>query len=130
MFKKVLILLVVAAIVGVATIPIWTHRMAEGAFDNPGRQSTERIKQALLVKMKLHDYKGGRDFAERAILYFPESSELDYFIYNAAICGEQEGLYDVATHWYQEFVTRFPEHDWAIQAKNKLTVLKGLHSTE
>ena len=130
MLKKILILLVIAAIVGVATVPIWTHIMAERAFENPGRQSTEKIRQALLVKMRLHDYKGGRVLAERAILFFPESTQLPYFVYNAAICGEQEGMFDVAIHWYDHFLNRFPEHEWAAQAKNKLTTLKGLHKPE
>ncbi|MBN1863686.1 MAG: hypothetical protein JW808_02170 [Victivallales bacterium] len=130
MIKKILILLLVAAIVAVATIPIWTHRMAESAFENPGRQSTEKIKQALLVKMRLHDHKGGRILAEKAVLYFPESSQLDYFVYNAAICGEQEGMYDVAIFWYDHFLARFPDHEWASQAKNKLNILKGLHKQE
>ena len=70
MVKKILILLVVLVIVGIATIPIWTKIMADKAFENPGRQSTEKIKQALLVQMRINDHKGARVIAEKAIIFF------------------------------------------------------------
>lgn len=127
MGKKFLILLVILIIVGVATIPIWTKIMAERAFEHPGRQSTKKIKQALLVQMRINDYKGARLIAEKAILYFPESKELSYFVYNAAVCGEQEGKHDVAIYWYQYFVDKFPKHEWTNQASNQLEILKGIH---
>ena len=130
MVKKILILLVVLVIVGIATIPIWTKIMADKAFENPGRQSTEKIKQALLVQMRINDHKGARVIAEKAIIFFPESKELPYFVYNAAICGEQEGKPKVAIYWYQYFIDRFPAHEWAPQATNKLNILKGIHNIE
>ena len=130
MGKKIFILLVILAIVGVATIPIWTKIMAERAFDKPGKQSTKKIKQALLVQMRINDHKGARKIAEKAIIYFPESKEFPYFVYNAAVCGEQEGMPDVAIHWYGYFVERFPKHEWTTQAEKKLKILKGLHLNE
>lgn len=130
MGKKFLFLIVILIIIGVATIPIWTKIMADRAFEKPGRQSTKKIKQALLVQMRIQDHKGGRLIAEKAILYFPESKELPYFVYNAAVCGEQEGKPDVAIYWYQYFLNKFPKHEWANQANNKLKLLKGMHLNE
>lgn len=128
MGKKVLIVLVIAGIVAVATIPMWTSKMADRAFKKPNRRkSPEIIKDALMVKMRINDYKGARRLAEKAILYFPESRELPYFIYNAAICGEQEGMPDVAIFWYGRFIERFPKHKWTTQATHKLKVLKGMY---
>lgn len=130
MAKKIFILIVILAIVGVATIPIWTKIMADRAFEKPGRQSTKKIKQALLVQMRINNHKGARLIAEKAILYFPESKELPSFVYDAAICAEHESKPDVAIYWYQYFVDRFPKHEWHTQASNKLKVLKGLYLNE
>lgn len=130
MWKKLFILLVIAAVVAIALIPIWSSRMANRAFENPNRKRSPKIiKEALLVKMRINEHKGARLLAEKAILYFPESKELPYFIYNAAICGEQEGKPDIAIYWYGIFIKKYPKHDWATQAENKLTKLKGMHET-
>ena len=59
MIKKILILLLISGIVGIATIPLWTTKMADKAFEKPTKESPEIIKQALLVKMRVGDYKGG-----------------------------------------------------------------------
>lgn len=128
--KKIFIIIVILAIVGIATVPIWTKIMADRAFEKPGKHSTEKIKQALLVQMRINDHKGARKIAEKAVIFFPESRELPYFVYNAAICGEQEGKPQVAIYWYQYFIDRFPDHEWYTQAKNKLNLLKGIHTTE
>ena len=129
MGKKLLIILVIAGVVAIATIPLWTTRMADQAFEKPNKKSAEIIKDALLVKMRINNHKGARYLAEKAIIYFPESRELSYFMYNAAICGEQEGMPHVAIYWYERFIERFPKHTWTTQAKNKLNVLKGIHQT-
>jgi len=130
MGKKILILIFILVIAGVATIPLWTSKMADKAFANLNKNSPEIIKQSLLVKMRIGDYKSGRILAEKAILYFQESKELPYFVYNAAICGEQQGKPYVAIYWYNYFVKRFPKHEWNIQAEKKLKILEGMHGTE
>lgn len=130
MGKKILILIFILVIAGVATIPLWTSKMADKAFENLNKDSPEIIKQALLVKMRMGDYKSGRVLAEKAILYFQESKDLPYFVYNAAICGEQQGKPYVAIYWYNRFVKRFPKHEWNTQAEKKLKILEGMHGTE
>jgi outer membrane protein assembly factor BamD (BamD/ComL family) len=130
MWKKLFILLAIAGIAAVALIPLWSSKMADNAFDHPNsKQSPEIIKKALLVKMRINEYKGARILAEKAIIYFPESRQLPYFIYNAAMCGEQEGKSDIAIYWYGRFVKKYPKHDWTTQAQNKLNKLKGMHNT-
>lgn len=130
MWKKFLILLLIAGIVAIALIPLWSSKMAENAFENPNRKkSPEIIKKALLVKMRINEHKAARILAEKAILYFPESRELPYFMYNAAICGEQEGKNDVAIFWYDQFIKKYPKHEWTTQAQNKLNKLKGMQGT-
>jgi len=130
MWKKLFILLAIVVVVAIALIPIWSSKMAQNAFENPNRKRSPKIiKKALLVKMRINEHKGARLLAEKAILYFPESKELPYFIYNAAISAEQEGKPGVAIYWYGIFIKKYPKHDWTIQADNKLKKLKGMHET-
>ena len=131
MIKKLFILALILGVVAVATIPLWTQKMAEEAFKHPERKdSPRRIKEAMLVKVRLQRYKQARELAEKGVIYFPESKELPDFIYNAAKCANQEKKPFVAIFWYQNFLKKFPEHQWAQQAKNALNKLKELHGIE
>jgi tetratricopeptide (TPR) repeat protein len=129
MIKKAFILLLIVAVVALATIPLWTQKMAEDAFNHPEKKnSPTRIKEAMLVKVRLQRYEHARELAEKAILYFPEAKEMPDFIYNAAKCAEQERKPYVAIFWYRQFLKKFPKHIWMQQAKNNLNKLKEMHS--
>ena len=131
MFKKLFILLVILIVVALSTIPLWTQKLAENAFKHPGDpNSAIQIKEDMLVKIRIQRYEKARKLAEKAIIYFPESSELPYFVYNAAKCADIEKEPRVAVFWYSIFLHRFPKHVWAKQAKNSLTRLKELYSME
>ena len=131
MIKKLFILALILGVVAVATIPLWTQKMADEAFKHPERRdSPRRIKEAMLVKVRLQRYKQARELAEKAVIYFPEAREEPDFIYNAAKCANQERKPFVAIFWYQKFLDRFPKHKWAQQAKNSLNKLKELHGLE
>ena len=131
MFKKIIITILVLAVVALATIPLWTSKIAEDAFKNPERKNAPRkVKEAMLVKIRIHRYEKARELAEKGILYFPNSRELPDFIYNAAKCAEQEKRPYVAVYWYEQFLKKYPKHTWNKQAKNNLTKLKALHNIE
>jgi len=128
MFKKLVILIIVLVVVGVATIPLWTSKVADKAFQRPlDPQSPGKVKEAMMVKIRMQRYKQARVLAEKAIIYFPGCDEMPYFIYNAAKCAEQEKEHHVAIFWYEKFVKRFPNHTWTTQAKNALNKLKGMY---
>ena len=101
MFKKLFIMLVVGAIMAISIIPMWTAKMAEDAFKNPERQiSPENVKQAIQTRMYVYMYRDARKLAEKAVLYFPESKNLPYFIYTAAMSSEKSNAHLAAIHWY------------------------------
>ena len=128
MFKKLLIVLLILGVVGLATIPLWTTKVADKAFEKPlDPKSPERVKEALLVKIRLQRYKQARQLAERAVITFPGSKQMPYFLYNAAKCAEQEGFHQVAIYWYARFIKEYPDHTWTTQAKNTLNKLKGMY---
>lgn len=128
LIKKIIILLVILAFVGMGFLPMWSTKMAENAFKNLKSRDTPRIlKEAIRMKIRMFMYSDARPIAERAILYFPESDELDYFLYSAALCADKEHKPRVAMFWYSRFIDVFPEHEWTTQAANNYNKLKALH---
>jgi len=128
MFKKLLIFLVVIAVMAMATIPVWTAKTAEEAFKNPEKPlSSETVKKAIQTRMYIYMYSDARKLAEKAIIYFPESKDLPYFIYVAAMSAERSKEYMAAIHWYGYFIDLFPNHEWISLAKNNYTRLKAEH---
>ncbi len=124
--KKLFLILAIVAIMFIAAIPMWTDKMAEDAFKNPERQiSSENVKQAIQTRMYIYMYPDARKLAEKAILYFPESKNLPYFIYTAAMSSEKSNEYMAAIHWYGYFIELFPSHEWTAQVKNSLARLKS-----
>lgn len=129
MFKKLFIVLMVAAVMALSIIPMWTAKMAEDAFKNPERQiSPENVKQAIQSRMYVYMYRDARKLAEKAVLYFPESKNLPYFIYTAAMSSEKSNEHLAAIHWYGYFVDLFPSHEWTAQAKGKYEKLKATYA--
>jgi hypothetical protein len=127
MFMKLFLILAVVAVMGIAAIPMWTDKMAEDAFKNPERQiSPENVKQAIQTRMYIYMYPDARKLAEKAIIYFPESKNLPYFIYTAAMSSEKSNEYMAAAHWYGYFVELFPSHEWTAQAKSSHSRLKSM----
>ena len=127
MLKKLFILIIIAGIVAVASYPIWSKRMAEKSFENPAKADPKKIKKAIMVQKDFQNYKGAGAMSEKAVIYFPESRQIPFFVYNAALCAEKEGKPQVAIYWYKMFVDKYPKHEWHNQASHQLEVLKGLH---
>jgi hypothetical protein len=131
MFKKLFIIVAIAAIMAIAAIPLWTDKMADDAFKNPDRQtSSENVKKAIQTRMHIYMYPDARKLAEKAVIYFPESKNLPYFIYVAAMSSEKSNEFNAAIHWYGYFIDLFPKHEWNALAKNSHSKLKAAHSTK
>jgi len=130
MFKKLFILLIIAAIVGVAAYPILSKRQADKAFKDPSKAKPRKIKEIIMVQKDFQNYKGAGQVAEKAVIYLPESRQIPFFVYNAALCAEKEGNAQSAIYWYKMFIDRFPKHEWFNQASHQLEVLKGLHGNQ
>ncbi len=128
MLKKLFILVFIVAIVGVASIPMWTSYVADSAFAKPDLpDAPEMADKAIRLKMYFYMYADARRIAEKAIIYFPESQFAPGYIYSAGLCAEKEKETDAAIHWYQCFLERYPKHSWAANTTNALEKLKGIH---
>lgn len=127
MFKKIIIIIIVIAVLALASIPMWTTKMAEEAFKNPSVPiSSAAVQKAVKLKMYMYMYSDARKYAEKAIILFPESEYLHYFIYSAALCADKENNPDAAIYWYDRFIELFPNHDWTQQARNNRNKLKAM----
>lgn len=128
MLKKILILVVVLAIVAVASIPMWTSYIADSAFKKPELpDSPEMVDKAIQLKMYFYMYSDARKIAEKAIIYFPESSFAPGYVYKAGLCAEKDKEYEAAIIWYQKFLERYPKHSWATPTQNSLNKLKEMY---
>lgn len=127
MFKKLLILVFVLAFVGMACFPLWTTMMADKAFENPSKKiSPEAVKKSITAKMYIYLFEDARKTAEKAIIYFPESQEMPFFMYNAAICSDRTGNKEAAIYWYGRFLEKYPKNEWTSQAQKALDLLKNM----
>jgi hypothetical protein len=124
--KKLLIALIVLAAIGVGFIPVATTMMINDAFAHPNDPgSPGKVDTSIRLKMRLYQFADARKSAEKAIIWFPESSSIDSFLYCAALCAEREGNDEAAIHWYSRFIEIFPSHPWTSQVKSRLEKLKN-----
>ena len=126
--KKFLVFLLIAIVVGLGFLPPVTTKMGEGAFKTPDSPAAQdSLKDAIQLKMYMFMFPEARKFAERAIIWFPESKYIDIYVFDAALCAEKENLPAVAAHWYGRFVEIFPDHPWTRQAAARLEKIKALN---
>ncbi len=129
MFKKLIIVLVVLAFIAMASVPVWTTRVADEAFKNPAQKmSSEAVRKSIKAKMFIYLFEDARKTAEKAVIYFPESGDMPFFIYNAAICSDKVGNKDAAVYWYGRFIEKYPKHEWVNQAARALDLLKNMQN--
>jgi len=129
--KKWLVVLVVAIVVGLGFLPPVTTKMGEGAFKSPDSpDSQESLMNAIQWKMHMFMFSEARKFAEKGIVWFPESKYIDSYLFCAGLCAERENLPAVAIHWYGRFVEIFPDHPWTRQAAARLEKLKALNDVK
>ena len=122
--KKIIIIVIILAAVVVGFIPVLTSMMASKAFEEPDSASAQdTLLTAISWKMRLYQYTEARRIAEKAIIWFPESPNIDSFIYKAASCAERDGVDSAAIFWYRRFLQVFPSHPWNENVKARLEKL-------
>lgn len=124
--KKLFILVLVLAAIAAGFIPLVTTKMAENAFSRPNDATAQKaLKDAIFWKMRLYMFTDARRIAEKAIVWFPESENVDAYIYCAARCAERDGVPGAAIHWYKRFIEIFPEHPWTPDVRERFKKLEG-----
>lgn len=126
--RRALVLAAIIAIIGLATLPIWTGKLGQSALAHPKSPGSPAVvKRAIRVKMAIFMYDDALSFSEKALEVFPNSSERPYFMYVAALCAEKEEEPERAIQWFSRFVEEFPDHPWTLQAKGRLRKLQAMN---
>lgn len=127
--KKLLILIVILLVAAIVTIPMWTGKLAEKAFENIDNPNAPRAaKEAMKMKIRIGDHAAARSIAERGVIYFADDEEnLPFFLYNAAHAAKKDKKPRIAVFWYEQFLREFPDHEWSDQAELDTQKLKELH---
>jgi hypothetical protein len=127
MGKKTFLLLLLGAVVILSAVPALMYHRAEEAFFNPKEPGADdNVKNYIMICMGSMLFKNARVSAERAVIYFPESKNMDYFLLCAGKCAEHEGKKEAAAYWYNKFVRDFPNHNERGAVTERLIKLKDL----
>lgn len=127
MAKKFIVVIILIILVA-CIVPMILNKMASMAFEDPEDSSRQTLlKKAIMFETCLFMYESARKDAEKAIIYFPESNYYDFYLFNAASCAQKNKESEVAIHWYERFIEKFPNHKWTQEAKNNLNILKALN---
>ncbi len=130
--KKIIILIVILAFAAVVSVPFWSGKVAEKAFENieDPRAPVVAVK-AIKMKMRIDDFASAQSYAERAYIYFSDKTDnMPFFIYNAAVSAKKLNKPELAIFWYDRFLKECPRHEWEDQAKIDMQKLKEMHENK
>ncbi|NLF15754.1 MAG: tetratricopeptide repeat protein [Lentisphaerae bacterium] len=124
--KKLLIVLVVALFAAVAAIMPLTAQVARKGLETPEKPCAEKaVYFAARTRMRLSRYQAAVPYLERALQVWPKSDRADEAVYWIAFSYERAGAPAQAARWYKAFMTQYPQHPWASQAKRRLDTLEA-----
>ena len=121
MGSKIFIGVLCLIVAAVSVIPGYLSYKASGAFLNvKDPEASDDVKNYLMMNMLLSINGTARETAEKAIIYFPESKNFDYFLLSAAKAAEKSQNTEAALHWYSRFAKDFPRHESCPAAREKI----------
>ena len=108
-------------LVAILALPVLSSFALHQAFVHADKPWAPRTAfTAARLKMRLQQYPEARTAFERALIQFPAYPAIDDVHFWIALCYEKENNYAAAQQWYRLFLTRWPDHAWAAQAKRRL----------
>lgn len=115
--KKTVVFLLIIIVAAFSFFPLAASFMASSAFEtDDSAQRDKYLFRAIKIYRDMYMFKYARNVAEKAIIYFPESKDMDYYLFSAAESAEKEGNRDAAIHWYMLFIEMYPRHQWSKKA--------------
>ena len=124
--KKLLVILVVALFAAVASILPLTALLARKGLQAPEKPWAEKaVYFAARTRMRLSRHQAAVPYLERALQVWPKSDRVDEAVYWIAFSYERALAFEPAIRWYQAFLTQYPQHPWASQAKRRLDTLEA-----
>ena len=127
--KKLLIIVVAAAVVAVLALPLWLNIAVRQAFQHPDQPWAPGVVfDVAHIWMILQQPRHARTIMETGLQRFPNYPRRDVVTYRIALCYEREGLRRQALQWYSVFLKNWPSHPWADQARHRKALLEAEQS--
>jgi TolA-binding protein len=121
-----LVILVVIVLGLVCSVMPLTDYAARKALETPGKEWAEpTVYFAARTRMRLSRFAPAAAILQRAVTTWPKSNRVDEAHYWIAFCYERSSVNDKAVVWYKAFLQKFPNHQWAAQAKRRLDTLEA-----
>jgi len=123
--KKLVLLFVVLLALVCSILPI-TAFAGKKALQTPEKGWAEpTVYFAARVRMRMSRYLSAAAILERAIKTWPKSDRVDEATYWIAFSYERASANEQAVLWYKAFLQRYPDHQWASQARRRLDTLEA-----
>ena len=123
--RGLVILLLVALALACSVMPLSAYA-ARQAFASPDKEWAEpAVYFAARVRMRFTRFLPAAAILEQAIKTWPKSDRVDEAAYWIGFCYERSQVNERAIYWYKAFLERFPNHQWAAQARRRLDTLEA-----
>ena len=122
--KKLLIIPAALVALVIFIVPISILMVKQGFRNRDKAWAPKMVYTGGRIQMRLLRYGAATRVLERAVEVFPDSDRVDEMYYQIGLCYQKIDQPTVAVRWYKEFVTRWPRHMWADQARRRLAELE------
>lgn len=121
-----LIFVAVVAVVGVLALPAASGYMVKRGFAEPTQPwAANAVFRGARIQVLLQQYPRARANLENAMLVFPAYPSPERPVYWIALCYEKEENVAAAVQAFNAFLTRYPNHPWADQARRHIAQLQA-----
>jgi TolA-binding protein len=122
-FIVLLAVLLAAAVIG---LPYGSGKMIEQGFARPQEKwAAGAVFRGARIRMVLQQYASARAAMEKGMQVFPTYPDLSKAHYWVAVCYEKEGNSQSALAGFKSFLARWPNHQWADQARRHVATLEA-----
>ena len=123
--KKILIVVVALLVTAIIFImPVTFLMVKQGFLHQDKTWAPGLVYSGARVRMRLQQYRTAATILTKAVDVFPSYKNTDKAYFWIALCHEKNKSPKQAVQWYQQFLQRWPDHDWSAQAQARVDKLK------
>ena len=123
---KWLVVAVAVVVVMLASVVPLSGFMVRKGLENPGKSWAPGLTQkGARLRMIFGNYEGAALIWERAANTWPQHPDCAKMVYRVGFCYEQAKKPTQALAWYNRYLSIYPQHMWAEQARRRVQNLTG-----
>ena len=123
--KKILAVLVIVILIVSSIVPITAFMARYGLTNKDKGFAPGLVFTAGNIRLKLQQHRSAGAIFQKAVEAFPQNKRAPEACYRVGLCYEKLGLPEEAVKWYQDFMARWPQHEWASQAGKRIVNLEA-----